>query len=393
MTPEAIEELIAQRVAEALANYEVTRAANALEAESQIQNGNDGNNGNGGNGNGNHGDGGNNRNGNPNENGRGAMSVAHVCTYQDFVKCRPLNFKGTEGVVGLTRWSEKIEIVFHISNCPEVYQVKMVPEEEDRIESLMNQMLKGYAIRSAENKRKFESNQKDNRAQQPKFKKQNVRGSNVARAYTAGGHFKKDCPKLKNQNHGNKPVIPEARGKAYAIGGGDANPVSNVATGTFLLNNHYASVLFDSGADRSFVSTTFSTLLDIILDTLDVSHLFNIDLMPVKLGSFNVIIGMDWLANNYAVIVCDEKIVRIPFGDEILIVQGDRNDKGKKLTLNIISCTETQKYMEKGCQVFLTQVTKKEMEVKSQEKRLEDVSIVRKFPKVFPKDLPGLPPA
>nr|GFB31963.1 reverse transcriptase domain-containing protein [Tanacetum cinerariifolium] len=52
-------------------------------------------------------------------------------------------------------------------------------------------------------------------------------------------------------------------------------------------------------------------------------------------------------------IVCDEKIVRIPFGDEILIVQGDRIDKGKKSTLSIISCMKTQKYMEKGCQVFL----------------------------------------
>ncbi|GJZ90745.1 putative reverse transcriptase domain-containing protein [Tanacetum coccineum] len=102
---------------------------------------------------------------------------------------------------------------------------------------------------------------------------------------------------------------------------------------------------------------------------------------------------MDWLGNNHAVIVCDEKIVRIPFGDKILIVQGDRSDKGKKSTLSIISCTKTQKYMEKGCQVFLAQVTKKETEVKSKEKRLEDVPIVQKFPEVFPEDLPGLPPA
>ncbi|GJX96542.1 reverse transcriptase domain-containing protein [Tanacetum coccineum] len=518
MTPEAIEELIAQRVA----NYEATRATNALEAKSQSQNGNDGDNGNGGNGNGdngngNHGDGGNNRNGNLNENGRGAMPVSRVCTYQDFVKCQPLNFKRTEGVVGLIRWFEKMETVFHISNCPAVYQVKyvtctlldsaltwwnshkstigvdatfamtwrdlmklmievycprnkihkmetelwnltmknndlaaytqrfqeltllctrMVPGEEDRIKryvgglpdniqgnvmsaeptrlqdairlanSLMDQNLKGYAIRSAENKRKVKSNQRDNRSQQPSFKRQNVRGSNVARAYTTGGNKgrvyvgprplcnkcklnhvgpctvkcrscrkighltrdcnltvpAKDCPKLKNQNHGNKPVIPKARGKAYAIGRGDANSGSNVVMGTFLLNNHHASILFDSGADQSFMSTTFSTLLDIILDTLNVSyaveladgritetntllrgctigllgHPFNIDLMPVEIGSFDVIIGMDWLANNHAVIICDEKIVRIPFGDEILIIQGDRSDKGKKPKLNII---------------------------------------------------------
>nr|GEU73592.1 hypothetical protein [Tanacetum cinerariifolium] len=147
-----------------------------------------------------------------------------------------------------------------------------------------------------------------------------------------------DYPKLKDQGHrnktGNNNGVGEARGKAYVLGGGDANPDSNVITGTFLLNNHYAYVLFDSGADRSFVSTTFSTLLDMIPNTLDVSyaveladgrisktntvlrvctlgllgHPFNIDLMLVELGSFDVIISMDWLANHHAVIVCDEKI-------------------------------------------------------------------------------------
>ncbi|GJT18059.1 hypothetical protein Tco_0876765 [Tanacetum coccineum] len=111
MTLEAIEELVSRRVEEVLATYEATRAANALRAESQSQNGSDGNNGNGG-------------NGNPNENGKSAKPVARVCTYQDFMKCQPLNFKGTEGVVGLTRCFEKMEIVLHISNCPEVYQVK-----------------------------------------------------------------------------------------------------------------------------------------------------------------------------------------------------------------------------------------------------------------------------
>ncbi|GKC58949.1 hypothetical protein Tco_1086547 [Tanacetum coccineum] len=242
MTPKANEEFIAQRVDKALANYKATRAANALKAESQSQNSNDGDNENGRNGNGNHGDEGNNENGNLNENGRGAMLVAHVCTYQDFVKYQPLKFKGTEGVVGLTRWFEKMETVFHISNYPEVYQV-----------NLMDQKLKGYAIRSAKNKRNFESNQRDNHAQQPPFMRQNVKGSNVARPIWL------------------VLVIPEARGKAYAIGRGDANTRSNVVTGAFLLNNHYAYVLLDSGANRSFVSTTFSTLLDVIPDTLDVT--------------------------------------------------------------------------------------------------------------------------
>ncbi|GKF97117.1 hypothetical protein Tco_0292938, partial [Tanacetum coccineum] len=125
MTPEAIEELVNRRVEEALAAYEEARVANALEAENPSQNGNDGNNGNGGNRNGGNGNGGNGngRNENPNENGRGDRPITRECTYQDFMKYQPLNFKGTEGVVRLTRWFEKMETVFHISNCLEKYQV------------------------------------------------------------------------------------------------------------------------------------------------------------------------------------------------------------------------------------------------------------------------------
>nr|GEU98411.1 putative reverse transcriptase domain-containing protein [Tanacetum cinerariifolium] len=158
------------------------------------------------------------------------------------------------------------------------------------------------------------------------------------------------CEKY-NKNHGNKTrnKTNEARGKAYVLGGGEANLDSSVVTGTFLLNNRYAFMLFDSGADRSFMSSTFSALLDVIPSTLDVSyvveladrriaktnivlrgcmlgllgHPFNIDLMPVELGSFDVIIGMDWLVNHHAMIVCDEKIIRIPYGDEVRIVQED----------------------------------------------------------------------
>ncbi|GJS41847.1 putative reverse transcriptase domain-containing protein [Tanacetum coccineum] len=151
-------------------------------------------------------------------------------------------------------------------------------------------------------------------------------------------------------------------------------------------------MLFDSGADRSFVSSTFSALLDIAPSTLNTSyaveladgrisetnvvlrgctlgllgHPFDIDLMPVELGSFDVII------------------------DEVLIIRGDNCDGGSKL--NIISCTRTQKYIQKGCQVYLAQVTSKKAEDKSGEKRLEDVPIVREFLEVFPKDLHGIPP-
>ncbi|GJU52638.1 putative reverse transcriptase domain-containing protein, partial [Tanacetum coccineum] len=218
-------------------------------------------------------------------------------------------------------------------------------------------------------------------------------------------HFRKDCPKLRNLNRGNKTRNKngnktknqtrgnEATTRAYVIRGGGENPDSNVVTGTFLLNNCYASMLFDSGADRSFVSSTFSALLDVASSTLDNSHSFGIDLMPVELGSFDIIIGMDWLAKYHTLIICDEKVVRIPYGDEVLIIRGDDYDGESKTRLNIISCTKTQKYIQKGCQVYLAQVTSNKTEDKSKEKQLEDVPIVRKFLEVFPEDLPGLPPA
>ncbi|GKF54455.1 reverse transcriptase domain-containing protein, partial [Tanacetum coccineum] len=127
------------------------------------------------------------------------------------------------------------------------------------------------------------------------------------------GYFKRECPKLKNNNHGNQGGNGNALAKVYVVGNAGTNPDSNVITGTFLLNNSYASILFDTGADRSFVSTAFSSLIDITPTTLDyyndveladgkiirintiirgctlnlINHSFSIDLMPVELGVRN----------------------------------------------------------------------------------------------------------
>nr|GEZ67594.1 putative reverse transcriptase domain-containing protein [Tanacetum cinerariifolium] len=109
-----------------------------------------------------------------------------------------------------------------------------------------------------------------------------------------------------------------------------------------------------------------------------------------ELSSFDVIIGMDWLTTYHAVIVCDEKIVCVPFKNETLIIQCDGSNN--KTQLNIISCTKTRKYLLKGYPVFLANITTKTIKDNSKEKRLEDVPIVQEFFEVFPEDLPGLPP-
>ncbi|GJW55453.1 putative reverse transcriptase domain-containing protein [Tanacetum coccineum] len=118
-------------------------------------------------------------------------------------------------------------------------------------------------------------------------------------------------------------------------------------------------------------------------------HAMNHRLTALELSSFNIIIGMDWLAKYHAVIVCDDKIVRTPWGNETLIVHGDGSNRGNKTHLNIISCTKTQKYLLKGCHIFLAHATMKDTEDNSKEKRLEDVPIIQDFPNVFPEDLSG----
>nr|GEU79085.1 putative reverse transcriptase domain-containing protein [Tanacetum cinerariifolium] len=233
----------------------------------------------------------------------------------------------------------------------------------------------------------------------------------------ARGHIKRNCPKLKNHGNGNGNGV--AQGRAYALGGRDASPDSNIIKGTFLLNNRYAKILFDTGADRSFVSTTFSALINITPTTLEnhydveladgkiigvntiircctlnfMNHPFNIDLMPVPLGSFDVIIGMDWLTKYHGVIIYDEKIIHVPFGREMLIFQGNGDNQREESRMNIILCTKAQEYLSKGCDVFLAHITMKEAKDKSEGKRLEDVPIVRDFPEVYHEDLPGIPPA
>ncbi|GJX59634.1 reverse transcriptase domain-containing protein [Tanacetum coccineum] len=215
------------------------------------------------------------------------------------------------------------------------------------------------------------------------------------------GHYANQCQRTTTNN---------AQGRAYRLRDRNAHQDSNVVTGMFLLNQHLARVLFDSGADKSFVSISLASMLNIPPITIDtfyniemvdgnlvrtntviqgatltlLNQPFKIDLMPIKLGSFDVVIGMDWLSKYHARIICDEKVIHIPINDETLIIRGDQSET----RLSLISCIKTKRYISRGCQVSVIQV----MEKKSDEKRLEDIPVVRELPEVFPENLPGFPP-
>nr|GFB24596.1 putative reverse transcriptase domain-containing protein [Tanacetum cinerariifolium] len=180
--------------------------------------------------------------------------------------------------------------------------------------------------------------------------------------------------------------------------------------GMFLLNQHFARVLINSEVDKSFISLSFSSMLKIPPITIDafydiemadgnlvtintviqgcfltlLNQPFEIDLIPIKLGSFDVVIGMDWLSKYHSKILCEEKVVHFPIDGETLIVRGDQS----KTRLNIISCIITERYISRGCQIFMIQV----MEKKSDEKRLDDIPVVKEYPDIFLEDLTGLLP-
>ncbi|GJU62462.1 reverse transcriptase domain-containing protein [Tanacetum coccineum] len=370
--------------------------------------------------------------------------VASKCSYKEFMRCQPFSFKGTEGAVGLIHcfkqtksnsfaqpigieeaykitWSEFKKLLIK-KYCPrtkikkmedEFYNLTvkgndlntyirrfqeltvlcptMVPNSEKHMEVFIGGLprsIEGNVTASKPQtleeaititQRLMDQCQTCNKVghQTRNYKnKGSATRSNLqlvsATCHACGekGHYRNKCPKANNSAHG----------RAYMLRDKNAHQDSNVVTSTFLLNQHLARVLFDSGADKSFVSISLASMLNIPLITLDITYdiemadgilvgtntviqgctlilliqPFEIDLMSQKLGSFDTVIGMDWLSRYHARIICDEKIIHIPIDGETLIIRV--------------------------------------MEKKSDQKRLEDIPVVREFLEVFPKDLPDLPP-
>ncbi|GJW32097.1 reverse transcriptase domain-containing protein [Tanacetum coccineum] len=434
-----LNQLIATRVAEALAAAAVTHAASTQEETNLGSN----------------------------------SSQNKACNYKEFRAVMHENFRGTEGAVGLTRWFEKLESQFGISNVAEGDRVKFAsstlldsyvhPEVLSSKRSQANVKrtveFKGLPLNIKGNvtsSKQVDLHEEIEMAQGLMYQRQQgclqlgkvlmlanyltagsmdgttlthalllvitVEGQDI-KSKTAEPHpvpQAKEDPEAKEDrevmllasdvakrgitrtsNQGNPKGNNQAStstqggrrapGRVYSLCVEAAMKDNNVVNGTFLINNVYASVLFDTGADRSFVSYAFSKYTDIPPTTLDTNysveladgkslttntilrgctlnlqnHLFKIDLLLIELGSFDVIVGMDWMAEHRAEVVCYEKYIRVPYGNDMLIIQGER------------SRVKNESRLE---------------ETEASEKRIKDVPVVRDFPEVFPEELPGLPP-
>ncbi|GJR77341.1 putative reverse transcriptase domain-containing protein [Tanacetum coccineum] len=372
------------------------------------------------------------RQGNNGAGGQGGAPAARECTFSGFMKCNPTVFPWhTEGSVeprkvkfaaatlqgrALTWWNSQVATMgLEAANQIGWTEMKRIMTEEfcpvEEVQRMEHELwnLKGNAraMTTAPAEQGGYAGNKPlcNRCKKHHFGYCNVVCNNCGKAghmardckgkaiatganarptvtcYDCGekGHTRNYCPKKRD------PQGEEARGRAYVIRDAEKQQGPNggrgsrhlIDTNPVKLDTSYEVEL----ADGRVVSTN-TILRGCTLNLLN--HLFKIDLMPIELGTFDVVVGMDWLVNQDAVIICGKKVVHIPVKNKTLIIEGDRSTS----RLKIISCIKASKYIERGHQLFVAHVTEKE----PKEKRLEDVPVIRDFPEVFPDDLPGLPP-
>ncbi|KAJ0876256.1 putative nucleotidyltransferase, Ribonuclease H [Helianthus annuus] len=220
------------------------------------------------------------------------------------------------------------------------------------------------------------------------------------------GHIKTNSPKNAKKTEDGK----KTNARVFQMNVQEAIENDNVITGTFLINDVFARVLFDSGADKSFVDSKFCELLGLpvkalnakyeveladgtletvstVLDGCAISirnHSFPLSLLPFKLAGFDVVLGMDWLSHNQAQIVCSRRqvIIKTPSG-ESLTIQGDtRHGLPKQMSM-----LKASQCLKNGCVIYMAQVT-----IDEQNPKIEDIPVISEYPEVFPEELPGLPP-
>ncbi|KAJ9557680.1 hypothetical protein OSB04_012294 [Centaurea solstitialis] len=232
------------------------------------------------------------------------------------------------------------------------------------------------------------------------------------------GHYRDACPKFKKASTGGSsgPVAkgeipPRVTSRAFQMTAAEVRETSDLVSGTFLVNSIPTLVLFDTGAERSFVHDTLAK--DFTMPTTPLSDAlvvevaggflvtvrdcfegctieldgepFSATLIPMNVGSFDVVLGIDWLRAHDANIGCGKKMVTLPTPrGEMITVYGDK----KKGTNTTISMIKARKCLAKGCTSYLAYV----IDTKLEKKEVADVDVVREFPDVFPEDLPGLPP-
>nr|XP_043611613.1 uncharacterized protein LOC122583254 [Erigeron canadensis] len=235
------------------------------------------------------------------------------------------------------------------------------------------------------------------------------------------GHMRSSCPKLteeerleerrreaerKNaQTHGNQ------RGRSIQLSVEQARNTDDVVTGTFLVYNVPMRILFDLGANRSFVAIRMIHVIPVSKSCLENAlqvevgngrmelvkevyrgceikislELFQANLIPFPMGEFDIILGMDWLSSCSAKIACDEKAVYLKTskGDD-LVVYGDRKER----SIPVCTFARAKRYIALGCHAYLAHI----IDVKKRPLSIEDIPIVKDFVDVFPEDLSGIPP-
>nr|GEU86039.1 putative reverse transcriptase domain-containing protein [Tanacetum cinerariifolium] len=279
--------------------------------------------------------------------------IARKCSYKEFMSCQTFNFKGTEGAVGLIRWFERTELVFSRSNCTEDYKVKFatgtLTEEALSWWNSFSQPIgieEAYKVTWSEFKKlliKKYCPRTEVKKMEDEFYNLTIKGNDLKNYVRRFQELVVLCPTMVPNSEKMMEVFigdyPEVIKHNY-VQGTNAHKRKFNDRRTFTNNNYHNNRNNNNrNNDHCQQQNRRQETIRDYAATLTENH------------GFDIVIGMDWLSNYLAKILCDEKVIHIPIDSETLIIRGDRNKK-----------------------------------------RPEDIPVFREILKVFPKDLPGLPP-